>query len=141
MSPTAKQELQEIGRRYEVVRKQFDVFLKGLRTAVEPARPGVPPFDPIPSLSIKSTEGTTAAVEYLGNTYLLAFDSGFSGDAGVYGAIDCYKQGSGPAGQPRRISRFSLGQEGEVTIPGLPQQLKAATEALTVFRYLVQEAG
>lgn len=141
MSPTAKQELQEIGRRYEVVRKQFDVFLNGLRTAVEPARPGVPPFDPIPSLSIKSTEGTTAAVEYLGNTYLLVFDSGFSGSVGVYGAIGCYKQSPGPTGQTRLVNRFSLGQEGEISVPGLPQQLRAATDALTVFRFLVQEAG
>lgn len=135
----AKQELLEIGRRYQAVRTQFDAFLRGLKSAIEPARPGVPPFDPIPSLSIKAAEGTAASVEYLGNEYLLVFNAGLSGTTGVYGSIDCHKKTLGAAGQTKLVNRFPLGQEGEVTIDGLKHQLRAGTDALTIFKFLVQE--
>jgi hypothetical protein len=140
MDPTtaAKQELIEIGRRYQAVRTQFDAFVRGLRTAVEPVRPGVPPFDPIPSLAIKSAEGPAAVVEYLGNVYRVSFDTGLSAQIGVYGVIQCHRESPGWDAPPRLLNRFPVSQEGEVTIPGGPT-LRAANDALAVFRYLVQE--
>lgn len=135
---TAKQELIEIGRRYQAVRKQFDAFVQGLRTAVEPVRPGVPPFDLIPSLAIQPAEGGAAAVEYLGNLYRLSFDTGLSAQVGVYGVIQCFKLGEGGTAPPRLINRFSVDQEGEVAVPG-GLTLRAAADALAVFRYIVQE--
>jgi hypothetical protein len=135
---TAKQELIEIGRRYQALRKQFEAFVQGLRAAVEPVRPGVPPFDLIPSLEIKPAEDGAVTVEYLGNVYRISFDSGLSAQAGVYGMIQCHKHGEGGTAQPRLLNRFPVRQEGDVSTPD-GKTLRAANDALAVFRQLVQE--